>query len=305
MRNVNSALEYFVEDFLPKVDAPFVLVTGSEDVTIPNQTDCRFQSFGASESSLIDRITGHPHLTKWFCENLDDASHPLMSPIPTGMVFKPPTSPKEIDVPESPSLEERSLRVLCAHRVREGPQWDTRRQVTELARSDWSEWCTVIEEEVPKAEFLELVRSHAFVLCVEGGGLDPSPKAWQAILNGAIPIIRETALKDACKELPVAFVPNWKAKSLSMRKLHEWHRHFSQLYQSPSYRKDVIRKLEIDYWWRKVSAHVDQAADRSISPNLFFEGLLQDVMSYLIATKRRAKSTASDVKRKLKYTFDI
>lgn len=37
---------------------------------------------------------------------------------------------------------------------------------------------------------MRLMQSHAFVLCAEGGGVDPSPKAWQAILHGAIPIIR-------------------------------------------------------------------------------------------------------------------
>lgn len=305
MRNPIVALEYFVEVFLPNIDAPFVLVTGSEDVTIPHQTDCRFQQFGASESSLIDRITRHPHLTKWFCENLDDASHPLMSPIPTGMVFKPPLSPKEIDVPEVPSPEERPLRVLCAHRVREGPQWDTRRHVTELAHSDWSEWCTVVEEEVPKAKFLELVRSHTFVLCVEGGGLDPSPKAWQAILNGAIPIIRETPLKDAYKEFPVAFVPNWEARSLSLGKLHDWHRNFSRLYQIPSYRKNVIRKLGMDYWWSKVSDHVDKTSDRSISPTLFFEEILQDVRVNLSEAGRKVKSAVSNIKSKICYKIRI
>jgi len=251
------------------------------------------------ELCVDDRVTPNPHRPKVLWGKCVYARHRIRSTMPTGMVFKTPLFPKEIDVPKVPSLEERPLRVLCAHRVREGPQWDTRRHVTELARSDWSEWCTVVEEEVPKAKFLELVRSHAFVLCVEGGGLDPSPKAWQAILNGAIPIIRETALKDAYEELPVAFVPNWKAKSLSLRKLHEWHRYFSRLYQSPSYRKDVIRKLRMDYWWSKISAHVDQTSDRSISPTLLLKGVLQDIRSNLIGKRRQIKSAVSDARDRI------
>jgi hypothetical protein len=41
-------------------------------------------------------------------------------------------------------------------------------------------------------------------------GIDPSPKAWETIMAGSIPIIQHTTLDDAYKHLPVAFVDNWE-----------------------------------------------------------------------------------------------
>jgi hypothetical protein len=40
-------------------------------------------------------------------------------------------------------------------------------------------------------------------------GLDPSPKAWEAILLGTIPIIQYSTLDDAYERFPVVFVNEW------------------------------------------------------------------------------------------------
>ena len=41
MRSPFEALNFFHDEVLPAIEAPFVLVSGSEDVTIPNQLDLR------------------------------------------------------------------------------------------------------------------------------------------------------------------------------------------------------------------------------------------------------------------------
>ena len=38
----------------------------------------------------------------------------------------------------------------------------------------------------------------AFVLCVSGGGIDPAPKAFEALAAGSIPIIQHSSLDSAC-----------------------------------------------------------------------------------------------------------
>ena len=40
--------------------------------------------------------------------------------------------------------------------------------------------------------------------------MDPSPKAWEAIMAGTIPIIQHSTLDDAYMLLPVAFVDTWE-----------------------------------------------------------------------------------------------
>ena len=257
MRSPFVAITFFANQVLPTLNSNFVLITGSEDITIPQQHDRRFRKFNEVEIACINRILNNPYLSHWFCENLDDASNPVVSPFPTGMVYKQDYPKSGIAIPSSPPLLERPLRILCAHRIRDGIQWDARRQVTKLARSDWAQWCTVIEEEVSEDEISKLMREHAFVFCVEGGGLDPSPKAWQTILNGAIPIIRTSALKDAYRELPVAFVSGWESGSISTKILNDWRADFSQLHEDRSMNSPLVEKLGIDYWWNKVLAFVD------------------------------------------------
>lgn len=256
MREPFLAIRYFSEHVLPTLSRPFVLITGSEDITIPRQTDQRWRAFDTAERGLIRHLLNHPLLVRWFAENLDDDSHPRLSPLPLGMVF-PQGHPKEgITVGTVPPLAQRPLRVLCGHRVRKGPQWELRKTVSELAKTCWSEWCTHLDEDVSEKTYMDLVESHAFVICAEGGGLDPSPKAWQVILHGAVPIMRRTTTSAAYAPLPVAYVSDWAPEALTQKMLQDWHTSFSPVQDTPAQREAIVDKLGIDFWWDKISAAV-------------------------------------------------
>jgi hypothetical protein len=255
LRSPFAALDYLAHHVLPQVQAPFVLVSGSEDVTVPNQRDLRWPAFGADDRRHIDAILKHPQLRHWFAENLDDASHPLMSPLPVGLVFPDGRPPAGLAAPAVRPLSERPLRALCAHRTRPGPQWDVRRQVSALATGHWAEWCTVVDHEVPEPEFLALAEQHAFVLCVEGGGLDPSPKAWQSLLHGAIPIVRDSPLRQAYAQLPVAFVQDWTADELGPAQLRQWRDAMATFQDEPQKRQETLRRLSLDHWWSQIARH--------------------------------------------------
>lgn len=253
MRAHEIALRYFVRDILPKLRKPFVLITGSEDATMPNQIDQRLVQLNEDDRDCIQSLLKHPLLLRWAVENLDDASHPLTMPIPTGMIYTDdPKIRATVDVPYCSKLRSRPLNILCGHRVRDGGQWDLRKSISETARANWSDWCTVLDEEVPEPEFLDLIKSHSFVLCAEGGGLDPSPKAWQSILHGAIPIIRKSALYSAYRQLPVAFVDDWSKESITPLQLVKWRTDLIKHYDEPDLRKKVLEKLCVDYWWKQV-----------------------------------------------------
>jgi hypothetical protein len=49
----------------------------------------------------------------------------------------------------------------------------------------------------------------SFTACAHGGGIDPSPKAWEAVMMGTIPIIQHSTLDDAYAQLPVVFIDDW------------------------------------------------------------------------------------------------
>lgn len=255
-----EALAFFLDRVLPLIVEPFILVSGSEDITVPRQLDRRWRSFSADEVVRINALLDDPRLIHWYAENLDDASHPKFSPIPLGMVFPAAFGPG-MPVPTVPPLSTRPPSVLCAHRVRDGAQWDLRRDVTRLCREYFSGFCTVVDDEVPEQRFIELVHRHAFVICVAGGGLDPSPKAWQVVLHGAIPIIRSTALDAAYARLPVAFVDEWNASALSPDRLRKWMSQYSPVHDVPEHRAVMLQRLGIDYWWTLICSRLRPATE--------------------------------------------
>jgi hypothetical protein len=252
LRSPFAAIKFFHDQVLAQIEAPFVLVSGSEDITIPNQLDLRWRRFHAPESRKIEAILQDPRVLHWFAENLDARSHPKFSPMPLGLVFHDPQASHRIPVPQVPPQAARPLRALCAHRVREDWQWDVRREVTELCRQHFSEFCTIPDGEVPLDEFERLMHQHAFVICAEGGGLDPSPKAWHALLHGAIPIVRSTALDQAYAGLPVVFIQGWDASTLSLEQLRDWQRQHAPAQDEPAKRERVLQLLGIESWWSKI-----------------------------------------------------
>lgn len=254
LRNGPVALHEFAHTVLPQLTKPFVLVSGSEDVTLPVQLDQRFGKYRDATTAAIRSIADHPLLIRWFAENLSDDSNPVFSPIPTGMVYPDGHPPMGIAAPSPPPLAARPLTAFCAHRTRTGPQWDLRRKVSSLAATDWGAWCRFSDSEMPERNFFTELENHSFVLCVEGGGLDPSPKAWQSILHGAIPIIRETGTRQAYRELPVAFVPDWAPSSLDPDRLQDIRRRLAPFYDDIALRRQVITRLGLDFWWNKIKA---------------------------------------------------
>jgi len=247
------AIRHFAERILPRLRADFVLITGSEDITLPRQTDARWRPFDAEEQAMLSRILDHPNLRHWYAENLDEGGHPERSPLPVGLVF-PGGMPDGIVLPGPAPLAARPLRVFCAHRHRDGPQWELRRHVSRLARGPWRDFCTLPGAELPEPDFMAEVERHAFVICAEGGGLDPAPKAFSALLHGAIPIIRDTALVPAYAHLPVVVVEDWTAGALSPARLARWRDALRPWFDEEAGRREVLHRLSGDYWWRIVES---------------------------------------------------
>lgn len=254
MRAHEHALTHFLDVVLPQLVSPFVLITGSEDITLPRQTDQRWPPLDSGLQTRLMALLDNPLLVHWFCENLDERCHPRQSPLPLGMVYPHAEADVRIEAPGWGGTGQKHPRILCAHRVRDGRQWEPRRRVTELAKSHWRSFVTVLEEPVGETEFEALIRNHAFVLCVEGGGLDPSPKAWQTLLNGSIPIMRRTAVSEAYSVFPSIMVDDWAPEALSVDALDGWFDTFYRTGRLLRERVAVIEMLGIDYWWNRIQS---------------------------------------------------
>lgn len=255
LREPFSAVAYFYRHVLPDIQGRFVLISGSEDVTLPNQVDCRWRKFNAKEHAIIKSLLEHPQLLHWYMENRDEIL-PGTSSMPVGLVFEE----GDEDVIEIPSalspLRNRPLRAFCAHRIRSGPQWEVRRIVSSLCSGPFAGFVDLVKEEVPFNQYKELLARYPFVICAKGGGLDPSPKAWLALAQGSIPIIRSSALDDAYVNLPVVFVDDWNDDCLSLRKLALWRDRLAPFFDDPVLRAAVVEKLSLDFWWQKIQAHL-------------------------------------------------
>jgi len=259
LRSPINAITTFTTEILPNLSTPFFLISGSEDCTLPRQTDKRWPTFSPAVQQMIEIIRSHPLLLHWFAENLESDDLPKMSPLPVGMVYKYDQMGENLDdILKPPPIIDRKLKVLCGHRVRKGPQWELRREVTTLANTVWSEFCTVQEKELSEQDYVAQIRAHSFVLCAEGGGVDPSPKAWQSLIHGAIPIIRKTGTYRAYADLPVAFVDDWEAKAFSFDRLIKWRQELAPYYDNPELRAQMLERLGLDYWWNKMLKVVRQ-----------------------------------------------
>lgn len=259
LRQPFEALKYFVTTVLPLLSSPFVLISGSEDATIPNQIDKRWRPFNVGERAAIATILANKLLLHWFAENLDDPAMPRTSALPVGMVYPEGPHIGLAELPKVRPLAQRPLTALFAQRIRSGKQWDLRRHVLDLARGPWAEFTTVLEQEVPEDTFLGLVEQHAFVICVEGGGVDPSPKAWQSLIHGAVPIICSPGVCASYTQLPVAIVDNWSAETLSLPRLGLWRNELILQMDGEKARQSLHNHLSLDYWWNKIVARYEQS----------------------------------------------
>ncbi|GGE26332.1 hypothetical protein SAMN05421774_11133 [Gemmobacter megaterium] len=247
------ALRGFHDRILPRIRGRFVLVSGSEDVTIPRQTDRRWRAFDAEERAMIAAIADDPRLVHWFAENLDSPFHPRVSALPLGLVTPAGAAPPPVPA-RVPAFAARDPRAFCCHRLREGPQWQNRHRTSALARTAWADVCVHQDEGLDEAAYRAALHRHAFAICVEGGGLDPSPKAWEALLADCIPILRRTATSAAYRDLPVAYVEDWTPDCLDRDRLRHWAADLSPFVDDPALRAGVLEKLTLRHWWARIAA---------------------------------------------------
>lgn len=225
-------------------DKAISIVIAGDDRTFPRQTDLRFGPNSQKEVKKAFEIANLPNVVGLLVENLD---MPLRNsrPLPAGIWPQGPLdhSFRRIDFEDFPKKEFEKL-VFCAHRLREGPQFDARRKVFELSDTEWRDFTTTITKPLRHSEFLNELRRHPFTLCVEGGGIDPSPKAFEALLNGSIPIVRNSSVSAAYKGLPVFFVDDWDGAAVNEKNLIDFYRTFNKT----EYWRMVRKKLSSSYW---------------------------------------------------------
>ena len=247
-------VQAFYHRVLPCISVPFVLLTGDHDATIPRQIDQRFEKYLSRK--IWDALLRDRRIVHMFIENLD-AYAPKVSSLPVG-INSAEFPGRDADyivqhVDISLGILNRPLKALQVDRLRLGPQWEDRARVGDMCLTAWSEFCDSTST-LPGLDFWKLVRSYSFVLCVHGGGVDPNPKAWEALLMGAIPVIQHFPGYASYEGLPVVFGDYWSSDVLSMESMESWRQQLSPYFTDPAKRAEVIRRLKSDFWWDNVEA---------------------------------------------------
>lgn len=244
-----ASLMKYVDSLRVPASSLNVIIAG-EDQTFPRQVDLRYPAGPTDAVERAQVLLNHPVVASMSVENLDSEIEGVRA-IPTRILPRNRTGSTvrvvRTDLFPKPSQEKS---VFVAHRVREGGQWEARRVTKRLAEGPWAGFCSTLEVEVSPPAFRRYLAAHRFTLCVEGGGLDPSPKAFEALLAGSIPIIRRTPVSEAYAELPVLILDSWTPDVLSRPLLEEFYEEAVRKWSAKW--PEVLLQMSAERQWERV-----------------------------------------------------
>jgi|688.fasta_scaffold88206_5 hypothetical protein len=230
-------LPRFVNQNLLYITNNFKLITGSSD-----------WSPVINFRKEYDAILSNPYLIHWYMTN-SLQSHPKITAYPGGLCHNETSDKLLLDVRNNIKKQD-SNKILCVWRTRNfnvcGNQYITRDIVKSFIKQN-NETFDWYVPNLSTENFYKLMSQYKFVLCPVGNGVDPCPKAFEAIILKTIPIMIKTQNTcDVYTDLPVLLVDDF-SEVLNMN--------LSEIYESKKYLFDdkYLFKLTCEYWVEKIS----------------------------------------------------
>ena len=186
----------FFEKIHPKIVSKYLLVTHNSDHSIPGD---------------YSHLLQDEKIIAWFGLNVDGFKHPKLHPIPIGLanrcwphgnVCAVAAIMKKVDLTPKKNM------LYMNFTASTYPQ--ERNSVAALFKKE--SYCVVAKPKKFRKYLMDLISSK-FVLSPRGNGLD-SHRTWEALLMGAIPIVRTSDLDPMYKDLPVVIVQEWEEINL-------------------------------------------------------------------------------------------
>lgn len=207
-------IELFINDVLPTVDKPFVLITSDGDNTMP------------IDIASFELLLANPYLKLWYTQNLvgeemDGISNDKLKALPIGIDLHtqwddlwPRTPFKRYllfqYIKEQAVQSTRKMKILM-----EGAVWkseDRLDALTILQDCDLVDQKLIYDSEknrMPKEDVLQLYGEYQFVLSFKGAGID-SHRTWESMYMGAIPIVKRENKIVAMEDNPILFIDSWE-----------------------------------------------------------------------------------------------
>lgn len=227
---------------------PFILVTGDEDTTIPD--DFKNKS---------TEILNSPNLIHWYSQNLNYIGNIKLSSIPIGLDYhtlgdnkkegaswgaqETPKKQEEFILQlEKPPFNKRELKLYVNFNN------SIRGRYGEKDRKDALEQTPkhlqIIEKNnIPRKETWKNMVKYSFVLSPHGNGLD-CHRTWEALVLGCIPVVKTSSLDILYKDLPVLIVNNWHDIDIELLT------NTIEEFKNKEFNYD---KLKLEYWVNKIN----------------------------------------------------
>lgn len=250
----NTAIKDFIENILPMLVNPFILVSGDADISMP---------FEAISESTFEDFINDKRLIHWFCQNLMmTCIHSKMSQLPIGLDYhtlSKPGSQHPWGMGSLPIHQEKLLlecmkssskeRILqCYSNFHYATFGINQRGDRQELLQQVSHTLIAFEPSFVDRETSWRHQSQVFfVLSPKGGGYD-CHRTWEALCLGCIPIVKSSALDPLYNELPVLIVKNWS--DINEKLLQETVIEFSK-------KSFCVEKLTLAYWIKKIKSKVE------------------------------------------------
>lgn len=202
-----TAIPNFVEQYLPRIRFPIVLVSGDSDTTVPDDLS----------PFIVKHILSHPMIRVWYSQNCTRPSDKLRQ-IPIGLyfhvIFQPP---KWVPVTESIEVYENYIRTLSKNTIRQTLCFCNFQFLTNTrygqdridALSKIPKHLVYMQpKQISSMDTWRLVSTFKYVVSPHGNGID-CHRTWEALALGCIPIVKTSVLDPLFKGLPVLIVKDW------------------------------------------------------------------------------------------------
>ena len=256
VRSDINALNFFIDNLLDKINSDFILVTSSHDLPMP-------MGFHTKLNLDWERIVNNPYLKAWFTENRD-VVHDKIKAIPLGIPY--PDLPSwvlggsnetvwtsELFNNNFPTHHSKKIsRIFGCWYSRKNhisgtcSEENNERQLAQdilINQKDIFDWYPA---GFSRMDFLTTMSKYQFVLCPHGGGLDPNPKCWEALLMKCIPIVKRNTMSESLEHLPIVIVDDWN--EITLDKLDEW----SKMYRSKLYDDELKYFMSNSYFFNRL-----------------------------------------------------
>ena len=245
-----NGILFFIDEILNKITNKINVIIGGQDHTFPLSVDHRYPKTRDVTLIKIKNMCNNDNINKIYVENLD-SELPKTYPIPLGINearnianFNYYLEYEKISISKKIAMTNFNM-----NRGSKNP-WNERSEVRNMCNTVWKH-LTIRNGSTNNTNYLLTLSRYAFTLCVHGGGLDPNPKLFEAILVETIPIIRKNEPHTKLYEeydLPVVIVDNWNKEAITYDKLVNWHKKYISYFTDSNKRKKTLEKLTMQFW---------------------------------------------------------